>query len=301
MQLIVAQRRRGLPGGQGKPRMRDERRQAVGSRHKIMTTMGVVLRCGMMGLLGVAGCDIDIQFSPWQSNVPVSDLTATHLGKLTKTDTGSFEPFTVAVAADVHLDAAELREVVRALNERGDIAFLLLVGDLTDGGMLLEFTWLGNVIEECDFPVLTVVGNHDGLNNGQDIYNEMFGPFNYSFVYRDVQFVMWNNNPYEWGNPDLEWLEQQVECDSPSVIVAHQPPPPAPAQEEDWKYIRQGGSALATVHGHTHKFDYYLEDDSLPDYTVAAVHGGYYGLIEFSDSGLRFLNCSLVLCEEVTE
>jgi predicted phosphodiesterase len=275
------------------------------SYHKVMMTTRVVLCCGMVGLLCVAGCDIEIRFSPWQSNVPASDLTAKHLRKLTRTDTGSFERFTVAVAADVHLDAAELRNMVDVLNERGDIAFLLLVGDLTDLGMLIEFTWLNDTIEECDFPVLTVVGNHDGLSNGPEIYNEMFGPFNYSFVYRGVQFIMWNNNPYEWGNPDLEWLEQQAESHAPSVIVAHQPPPPPgqlpSAQEGDWKYIRQGGSAIAAVHGHRHKFDYYLEDGSLPVYLVAAVDGGHYGLIEFSDSGLRFFNCILASCEEATE
>jgi Icc protein len=281
--------------------MRDERLQPVGSHYKAMTTMGVVLRCGMMGLLCVAGCDIEIQYSPWQSNVRVSNLTAIHLEKLTKTDTGSFEPFTVAVASDVHVDAAELRDTVQALNARGDIAFLLLTGDLTDVGMLLEFTWLKDTIEECEFPVLTVVGNHDGISNGQDIYSEMFGPFNYSFVYRDVQFIMWNNNPYEWGNPDLEWLEQQVANHDPSVIVAHQPPPPAPTLEEDWKYIRQGGSVIATVHGHIHTFDYYLEDDAVPIYTVDTVRGGNYGLIEFGDSGLRFFNGSPGQLEEVSE
>ena len=273
----------------------------MGSHYKAMATMDVVMRCGMLGILCVAGCDIEIQFSPWQSNVPTHDLTATHLEKLAKTDTGSFEPFTVAVAADVHVDAAELRETVRTLNDRGDIAFLILVGDLTDMGTLLEFTWLNSAIEECDFPALTVVGNHDGLGNGPDIYNEMFGPFNYSFVYRDVLFIMWNNNPYEWGNPDMKWLEEQVASHTPSVIVAHQPPQLAPVPEEDWKYIRQGGSVIATVHGHIHCFTYNLEEDSVPIYTVDKVRGGNYGLIEFGDSGLRFFNCSPGQCEEVSE
>ena len=281
--------------------MQDTGRQPVGSHCKAMTAVGVALRCCMMGLLCVAGCDIEIQFSPWQSNVPARDLTATHLAKLTKTDTASFEPFTVAVAADVHVDAGELREIARALNGRGDIAFLLLVGDLTDLGTLLEFTWLHKTIEECDFPVLTVVGNHDGLGNGPTIYNRMFGAFNYSFVYRDVQFVMWNNNPDEWGDPDLEWLEQQVASHTPSVIVAHQPPLTAPAPEEDWKYVRQGGSVIATVHGHIHCFDYYIEDGLVPVYTVDKVRGGNYGLIEFGDSGLRFFNCGPGQCEEVSE
>lgn len=274
------------------------------SRHRAVITTKVAVCCGMAVLLCAAGCDIEIVFSPWQSNVPATDLTAKHLQKLAGTDTGSFEPFTVAVAADLHSDAGELRNVVDVLNERGDIAFLLLVGDLTDFGMLIEFKWLNDTIEECDFPALTVVGNHDGLNNGPEIYNEMFGPFNYSFVYRGVQFVMWNNNPYEWGDPDLEWLEQQAESHCPSVIVAHQPPPPGhllPGHQEDRKHVRPGGSVMAAVHGHGHKFDYRHEDDSFPVYAVAAVNGGHYGLIEFGDSGLRFFNCSLVLREEVAE
>jgi predicted phosphodiesterase len=264
----------------------------------------VLLCCGMAGLLCMAGCDIEIEFSPWQSNVPATGLTAKHLQELTLTDTGSFEEFTIAVAADVHLDAAELGDVVDVLNDRGDIAFLLLVGDLTDGGMLKEFKWLYDTIEECDFPVLTVVGNHDGLCNGPEIYSEMFGPFNYSFVYRGVQFIMWNNNPYEWGDPDLEWLEQQVENHAPSVVVAHQPLQAGhlpSSKDDDREHVPRDGRVIAAVHGHTHKFDHYLEDDSLPVYLVAAVHGGQYGLIEFTDCRLRFFNCSLVSCEEVTE
>jgi len=236
--------------------MRKAGRRPEGPCRKAMTAMGVMLLCGMTGLLCVAGCNIKIQFSPWQSNVPVRNLTAAHLAKLTKTDTGSFEPFTVAVAADVHVDAGQLRDIARTLGKRGDVAFMLLVGDLTDLGTLMEFTWLSKTIEKCEFPVLTVVGNHDGLGNGPVIYNQVFGPFNYAFVYRDVQFVMWNNNPHEWGPPNTEWLEQQVTSHAPSVIVAHQPPLSAPAPEEDWKHVRQGGSVIATVHGHIHRFGY---------------------------------------------
>jgi len=261
-------------------------------------------QCGLLFGLIIVICGCNIEYSPWQANPPAEGLTSKHLEWLMESDTGTFAPFKIAVAGDSQMVVGGLREVVDVLNNRDDIAFLVIVGDLTDLGLRREFIWINDTIKKCNCPVLTVVGNHDGLNNGPEIYTELFGPFNYSFTYRGIHFIMWNNNYYEWGEPDFNWLREEVESHDRNVIVAHQPPYAGtllPEHEAEWKTIRENPRVIATIHGHVHHFDFYLEDGRLPIYTVDRVDGCHYGIIEFTPEGVAFYNCEDSECVKATE
>ena len=201
-------------------------------------------------LLSSTGCDTDDDFSPWQSNPAPKDLTKKHLRRLAETDIPSFEPFNVAVIADSQIDLDGLKTAIRRINNYPDVDFVLFVGDLTEHGLQQEFLWVKKELDDLKVPVLTVIGNHDGISNGGRIYQRMFGPLNYTFIYRDTQFIMWNNNPYEFGAPDLDWLRTQVGGHYRNVIVSHQPPyagPMTASQEAEWKAIRSDESIIASV------------------------------------------------------
>lgn len=245
----------------------------------------------------LTGCGA-IQYSPWQSNAPDYDLTAKHLNRLMKYDTGRYEPFAIAVVGDPQAVAGSFKRAVDILNERSDIDFVVIAGDLTDRGLMSEFKMIGDALERLEKPALTIVGNHDGLSNGSKLYQEMFGPLNYSFIYKDVKFVMWNNNAYEWS-VDMDWLAAEVNSHHRVVIVAHQPPDDGAlslSQEQRWKEIRQKPNVVTSIHGHVHRFNLVKEGD-LPIYTVGRVFDGSHGIIKF-ESQLEFLNCTPV-CQEV--
>ncbi|RYZ86344.1 MAG: hypothetical protein EOP04_14075, partial [Proteobacteria bacterium] len=163
--------------------------------------------------------------SPWGSfETPLyNNLTRKNLDML-QTGSETFEPFTVALVTDPQVVVTYLESCRKEINQRNDVSFSLLLGDLTDRSMRREFEWIGKIIADFRRPILTVIGNHDGLLYGEDIYKKMFGPLNYSFVYNQVKFIMFNDNTYEWGYPDFEWLENEIKSFPRVIIAAHQPP-----------------------------------------------------------------------------
>lgn len=239
----------------------------------------------------LVGCG-DIQYSPWQSSPPNFDLTAKHLAKLEAQDTGIYEKFTIAIVGDPQAEIDGLDRALAIINSRSDLDFVAIVGDLTDRGLELEYRLVDKAIAKFNKPVLTIVGNHDGLSNGSKIYQEMFGPLNYSFIYKDTKFVMWNNNAYEW-KIDLDWLASEVSSHHRVVIMAHQPPNDGALsfeQESRWFEIRQKANVIASIHGHKHHYSFKREED-LPIYVVDRVQDGGYGTLTFNER-LEFYNCS---------
>lgn len=238
----------------------------------------------------LCGCGAP-QYSPWQSNPPSYDLTAKHLGWLATQDAGQ-EVFTLAVIGDPQAVVGSLDRAIEIINYRSDVDFTVIVGDLTDRGLLQEFIWVDRTIAKSQKPVLTIVGNHDGLSNGKKLYQQMFGPVNYTFFYKDVKFVMWNNNGYEW-QVDVDWLDNEVRSYHRVIVIAHQPPRDGALsedQERQWERIRQYPNLIASIHGHVHRFDF-KKEGSLPIYTVDRVTNAHYGTVSVSKDQVVFENC----------
>lgn len=228
------------------------------------------------------------EYSPWQSNPEDTSLTKKNLNRLG--DGGSFTPFSVAITGDPQVAPGALDDVRKAVNT-SDVAFTVILGDITDRGLLREWRWVGEVIDRFNEPVLTVVGNHDGLNNGDKIYKEMFGPLNYSFIYKDIKFVMWNNNAYEW-KVDIDWLEGEVLSHDKVVVLSHQPPwsgTLSDSVESRWKKIREYDGYIASLHGHVHRYSY--QPGQPPVYTVDRVTGTHFGRITFTNYSILLENC----------
>lgn len=251
-------------------------------------------------LVLLTSCGIDEpEYSPWQSSPSSRGLTAQHLGWLRGIE-GSTKDLKLAIVGDPQAVPGSLKTTITILNHDPTIDFIVITGDITDRGLLKEFEWISEIIDTSNKPILTVVGNHDGLNNGEDIYTKMFGPLNYSFTFRDITFVMWNNNYYEWGVPDFSWLRRQVASNEKVVVVSHQPPNSGTLKkghEEQWKSIRQEPNMMASIHGHVHHYNFEVEG-SLPVYTVDRVTNIHYGLMTIEDHVMRFFNCT-PLCSEV--
>jgi predicted phosphodiesterase len=113
----------------------------------------------------------------------------------------------------------ETEEFVNALNERDDIDFVIHAGDLTDFGATEEFMWMRDIMNGLDVPYVALLGNHDCLANGQDIFHTIFGPENFSFKAGDVNFICLNTNALEFDYshpvPDFEFIENERDRQQP--------------------------------------------------------------------------------------
>ena len=62
-------------------------------------------------------------------------------------------------------------------------------------------------------PYLTVIGNHDFLGNGEFIYQEMYGEFNYALTVGHVRYLMINTVAleldYSTPVPDFVFIERE--------------------------------------------------------------------------------------------
>lgn len=248
----------------------------------------------LITLVLLSGCGRPMEYSPWASNPTDKNLTAKHLARLEASNTEEFEPFKFVLTGDSQAVVEHMSDVIGLVNNMKDVSFITLAGDITDRGLNKEYEFIGRAIEESVKPLLTVVGNHDGLNNSKKIYSEMFGPLNYSFIYKNIKFVMWNNNPYEWY-VDLEFLSKELSSGHRTIVIAHQPPLGGSLSDDRealWSDIRdEYHNLIASLHGHTHKTSFRMEKD-LPIYTVARVTGTKFGLVTVTESQVLIQDCT---------
>lgn len=124
----------------------------------------------------------------------------------------------------------ELEDLVAKANTIPDVDFLVLAGDITDFGLLQEFLWIHKRLERLNVPYMAVIGNHDLVANGSDIYEDIFGEKNFSFTYKKHKFVFHDTNGREYNFngtvPDLPWLEAQLNDTNADYFigVSHVPP-----------------------------------------------------------------------------
>lgn len=108
----------------------------------------------------------------------------------------------------------ETEDFVKAANERQDIDFVVHGGDISDFGMKKEFCWVHDIMSKLNVPYVAIIGNHDHLGSGGEIYKMMYGNLNFSFVFGGVKFVYLNTNAldFDYGTPvpDFEFIRKEI-------------------------------------------------------------------------------------------
>lgn len=160
----------------------------------------------------------------------------------------------------------ELDDFVKSVNQRDDIDFIIHGGDVTDFGLIKEFVWQRDILEKLDQPYVVLLGNHDCLANGEEIYAQIFGKPNFSFIAGKTKFLCLNTNALEadYSNPipDFSFIKNERDTSQEkfdkTVVVMHA----APFSEqfnnnvaEVFQYsIREYPNLLYCNNGHGHQY-----------------------------------------------
>ena len=108
----------------------------------------------------------------------------------------------------------ETEDMVEAINSRQGIDFVVHGGDITDFGLKKEFCWIHDILSRLKMPYVAIVGNHDLLGTGGDIYRVMYGDLNFAFNYAGIKFVCLNTNALEFDYatpvPDFEFIRHEI-------------------------------------------------------------------------------------------
>jgi Icc-related predicted phosphoesterase len=248
-------------------------------------------------VLSLSSCEKVFDYSPYVIDFDEdnSDINHKSIQKiLNQNETDSV--IRIAFTGDSHRAYDELDEFVEAVNNFDKpIDFVVHVGDIADFGLPQQYLWGNEYLLKLNVPYIVVIGNHDLVSNGGDAYQEMFGVFNFSFIYKKTKFVVINTNSLEFDFngrvPDVNWLDQQLKPDnsfSYAVVFFHVAPM---HQEFDPDLIGSFNDVLAKYHNvvfvaHGHMHDYSVSKpypNGIPYVNVYSVEHKKYNVIELKN------------------
>lgn len=243
-----------------------------------------------------------IEYSPNQafdndSPVGLNNTNLARLAGMPADDTIRF-----VLTGDSQRQYSNAEDLVKVINKIPGVDFVLLDGDISDFGLLQEMEWVNQIFAKLKMPYIGVIGNHDLVANGEEVFRRMFGDLNFSFVYSGVKFICHNTNSREADFnktvPDLPWLRKQFEAEagvSAYIPVAHVPPNHEDfddgLSEEYINIINGSPNTLAALYAHTHKNAvFYPRQDSIPYIISNAIEHRMFVLVEIVNGRLSFRN-----------
>ncbi len=226
-------------------------------------------------LLSLQACE-EFEYSPYEVRLDKDEknINQRNIGKIQALPLSPTDTLRFILTADSQGFYEENSELVQQINKNEKAAFLLLGGDVTDFGLAKEFKLVHDDLKRLKMPYVAVVGNHDVVNNGKEVFQAMYGKFDISFTVGRNKFILLNTNYLEFAKtvPDLDWLENELKAsaDFDNVFVlSHIPPKNTEfGREKAVRYIQLMSqyNVRFSLHGHNHSFDYYFPFDGKVPY-----------------------------------
>ncbi|WP_316765586.1 metallophosphoesterase family protein [Pedobacter frigiditerrae] len=206
----------------------------------------------------------------------------------------------IAVSGDTQRSYQESQLFVDQINARNDIDFVILNGDISDFGLLLEFDGIFKIYDGLKVPFISVIGNHDLVANGRAVYERMFGPLNFTFNYAGIKFICHDTNGREYNfngsTPNMTWLNANLKLDAGITnLVAFSHVPPTDG-DFDPKLVNpyqdlfnQTPGLIASIHSHRHgKLEtYYKNGTGIPFIITNAIVKRAYTIVEIKNGQIN--------------
>ena len=250
-------------------------------------------------ILTFTSCKEQFDYSPYiiDFDEENSNVNNTNIAKIA-TQKNSDNIITIAFTGDSHREYDEFEQAVNAINKLNNtinIDFAVHMGDIADFGLPKQYLWGNSYLLNLNVPYITILGNHDLVGNGGDSYSEMFGEYDFSFIYDSIKFVFLNTNSLEFefnGKvPDINWLDSQLKpADNfrKVVLLFHVPPVNDEFDKELINSFRNTlkkyDNVMFCVHGHTHSHSLY------EPYTDNMTYVGIYSVINMKFNLLTIEN-----------
>ncbi|MFV0378246.1 MAG: metallophosphoesterase family protein [Mangrovibacterium sp.] len=181
-------------------------------------------------LLLLSSCEM-FEYNPYDTQY--FDETGVNKKNIARIETASDSDDTLRFAfmGDTQRHYDETEDFVSHINKRSDIDFVIHGGDISDFGLSKEYKWMYDFLKKLKMPFVTLIGNHDVVGHGKDVFMQVFGEFNFSFVSHKVRFICLNTNALEFDYstpvPDfdfmLQYLTDTVGVEQ-TIVVMHAPP-----------------------------------------------------------------------------
>ena len=154
------------------------------------------LAIALLAAATATACQVD--YHPYDTRIDGEcGINAKNIARIEASTAGK-SAIRFAVISDTQRWYDETREAVSALNARGDIDFVLHTGDMADFGMKAEFERQRDILNRLHVPYVVLLGNHDCLATGEEIFRTIFGDFNTAFTAGNVRILCLNTNALEF-------------------------------------------------------------------------------------------------------
>jgi|WetSurMetagenome_2_1015567.scaffolds.fasta_scaffold93348_2 predicted MPP superfamily phosphohydrolase len=182
-------------------------------------------------VFNITSCEM-IEYHPYDvENIgKPSDLNQENINLLLAKDDSS-DTIKFVFMGDTQRFYDETIDFVNSVNKRNDIDFVIHGGDITDFGMSKEYTWINDIMKNLRVPYVALIGNHDIVGHGKDVYRKFYGDFNFSFVFRKTRFICLNTNALEFDYstpvPDFDFMLRYLDDSTDirqTVVAMHAPP-----------------------------------------------------------------------------
>ena len=253
--------------------------------------------CSMM----LVGCDSLFDYHPYDTRFDgETNINKVNIARI-ETSCRDNDTLHVAFISDTHNNYSDLADMVSDINRRDSIDFVVHLGDLSDTGTTKEFVWTRDELSRLRPPYVALIGNHDFLGTGEEVYNAMFGDFDFSFIAGRIKFLCLNTNATEYDYiaavPNFDFMEEHFTADSTlydrTVVCMHARPYSDQFNNNVAKsfeyYVWHMKSTLFCINGHDHSQN---ADDIYGDgmiyYGVDAAYHRNYMLFTFTPYGYSY-------------
>lgn len=238
--------------------------------------------------------------SPWEKDLHCPQLwVPDNLARIEAMDaqSGQKDHFKVAVLGDPQMFPGLLQDTLEIIDRRSDVDFIFLLGDLVEIGIKQEYEWICKAASHTSKPIISVIGNHDSLSYGKEIWLENIGPYDFSFTYQQTKFIAYNDNKYEFEDaPNRSWLASEAAIDAGetrnhTIGASHIAPWDTDLQLSE--FLSQAGFDHM-IHAHNHRFDYWqLLSVGLPHHVVADVKKEAFSIMTvYPNLPIEMENCT---------
>ena len=232
-------------------------------------------------LLILPACDF-IDYYPYDGHLTIDDrnINAQNI-PLIEAATQQRDTIRFVLIGDTQRNYDETEDFVKHINTKSDsINFIIHGGDYTEFGTTKEFEWAVQILNKLTIPYVGLIGNHDLLGNGEEVYQELFGEENFSFIAGGVKFLCLNTNALEgdYSNPvpNFSFLKQELQDTTKqytrTVVAMHARPGSEQfdnnVQEIFQAYIKEFPALQFCLNAHNHQLQ---ADDLFNDGII------YYG------------------------
>jgi calcineurin-like phosphoesterase family protein len=217
--------------------------------------------------------------------------------------------FRFAFISDTHIGSPngsaeeDLRRTVQDINERNDIAFVVLTGDITELGTNKELALAKQILDSLNVPYYIIPGNHDTgwSESGGLAFSKTFGDDKFHFIHNGIHFIGCASGPYvrmsdgHVPRHNMNWLRKElhsVKKNEPVIFLNHYP---LDNGLDNWyeviDLLKQKNTVLALCgHGHNNRP---VQAEAIPaimgrsNLRAKALEGGY-NLVDVTKDSFHF-------------